>query len=36
MYYSIADGAFWLWDGPAWRLQEPKSITNAEIDALFE
>ena len=36
MYYSIADGAFWLWDGTAWRLQEPKSITNAEIDALFE
>ena len=35
MYYSIADHAFWLWDGEEWVLQE-RAITNAEINALFE
>jgi hypothetical protein len=34
MYYSIADTAFWLWNGTEWELQE-RSITNDEIDALF-
>lgn len=34
MYYSIADTAFWLWDGYKWELQE-RSITNDEIDELF-
>lgn len=34
MYYSIADNSFWLWTGSEWELQE-RSITNAEIDALF-
>ncbi len=36
MYYSIADGAFWLWTGAAWVLQQPKSISKAKIDALFD
>ena len=35
MYYSIADGAFWLWNGAEWQMQQPKSITIAEIDDLF-
>lgn len=35
MYYSIADGYFWLWDGTTWVDQHPASISNAEIDALF-
>lgn len=35
MYYSIADGAFWLWNGIEWVLQQPKSITADEIDELF-
>jgi len=36
MYYSIEDGFFWLWDGTKWAEQQPKSITIAEIDSLFE
>ena len=35
MYYSIADGAFWLWDGEKWALQQPKSIPIEDIDNLF-
>lgn len=34
MYYSIADCAFWLWDGTQWELQTD-SITEEEVDALF-
>lgn len=34
LFYSIADTAFWLWDGYKWELQE-RSITNDEIDELF-
>lgn len=36
MYYSIADGYFWLWNGADWVVQPPKSITIAQIDALFD
>lgn len=36
MYYSIEDGFFWLWDGEKWAEQQPKSITIAEIDSLFD
>ena len=35
MYYSIADTAFWLWDGYKWEIQT-QSITNAEIAEIFE
>jgi hypothetical protein len=34
MYYSIADRAFWLWNGEAWVLQE-RIATTEEILALF-
>jgi len=36
MYYVIADGAFYLWNGTNWVEQEPAIITNADIDALFD
>ena len=35
MYFVISEGLFYLWDGTAWVSQQEKSITNAEIDALF-
>ena len=35
MYYSIADGYFWLWNGTRWVDQQPATISNEEIDALF-
>lgn len=35
MYYSITDGYFWLWNGITWVDQHPATISNAEIDALF-
>lgn len=35
LYYSIADGFFWLWDGTKWAEQQPKSITKQYIDSLF-
>ncbi len=35
MYFSIADGDFWLWDGEKWVLQNPRTISDDEIDALF-
>lgn len=36
LYYSIADGFFWLWDGTKWAEQQPKSITDEFIDSLFD
>jgi hypothetical protein len=36
MYYSIADGCFFLWDGEKWAEQQPKSITKQQIDELFD
>ena len=36
LYYSIADGFFWLWDGTKWAEQQPKSISKAYIDSLFD
>lgn len=36
MYYVIDDRCFYLWNGLEWQEQAPKSITKAEIDALFE
>lgn len=35
MYYVIDESVFYLWNGTLWEQQE-KSITNEEIDALFE
>ena len=35
MYYSIADTAFWLWDGTQWVLQQ-RYATDEEIEELFE
>ena len=35
VYFSIADGEFWLWDGEKWSLQSPAIISDDEIDALF-
>ena len=35
MYYVIDEGAFYLWTGTEWELQE-RCISNEEIDALFE
>lgn len=36
MYYSIANGYFWLWNGEEWVAQQPKTISKAEIDELFD
>ena len=36
MYYVISAGVYYLWNGVEWKPQEPKSITTAEIDALFD
>lgn len=36
IYFSIADGFFWLWDGTKWAEQQPKSISKAYIDSLFD
>jgi len=36
MYFSIADGCFYLWNGTEWALQQPKSITIQQIDELFD
>lgn len=35
MYYSIEDGFFWLWNGIRWVSQEIKSITSAELAAMW-
>lgn len=35
MYYSIADSNFFLWNGESWVLQEPKTISEEQIKALF-
>ena len=35
MYYSIDDGFFWLWDGTKWVEQQPKTISDEDIDELF-
>lgn len=35
MYYSIEDGFFYLWDGNEWVAQQPATISNEDIDALF-
>ena len=35
MYWSIDDGFFWLWNGTEWEPQQPETINNDEIDALF-
>lgn len=35
MYYVISEGAFYLWNGVEWAIQEPKSITASFIDNLF-
>lgn len=35
MYYSIADTAFWLWDGTKWELQE-RPITSEELAAMWD
>ncbi len=34
LYYSIADGFFWLWDGLQWVSQEPKGLTSAQMNTL--
>jgi len=36
MYYVIDERCFYLWDGHQWDEQAPKSITKAQIDALFD
>ena len=36
LYFSIADGFFWLWDGEKWAEQQPKSISKEYIDSLFD
>lgn len=36
MYYVIEERCFYLWNGVEWQEQAPKSITKAQIDALFE
>jgi len=36
MYYVIEAGAFYLWNGVEWQLQQPKSIEISYIDSLFE
>ena len=36
MYYVIDERCYYLWDGHQWSEQAPKSITKAQIDALFD
>ena len=35
MYYAINQGVFYLWNGTEWVPQEPATISDDEIDALF-
>jgi len=35
MYYVIDEGIFYLWNGEEWVGQEPATISNDDIDALF-
>ncbi len=36
MYYCIEESIFYLWNGVAWEPQEPHTIKDGDIDALFE
>lgn len=35
MYYVIDEGIFYLWDGTQWVAQQPDTIDDDDIDALF-
>lgn len=35
MYYCIEDNIFYLWNGYAWEEQNPNTISDDDIDALF-
>ena len=35
MYYCIEESIFYLWTGTNWVAQEPATISNADIEALF-
>lgn len=36
IYFVIEESSFYLWQGTAWEIILPQTITNADIDALFD
>ena len=36
IYFVIEENSFYLWQGTSWEIQQPKSITDTDIDRLFD